>query len=113
MREVENGVEVEIARRGRDRTETRMFDTVINCTGPLGTMARTENPILRQMLGDELVAVDPLGIGLAVDDCDRAGDRVWALGPLTKGKYWEIIAVPDIRGQAAAVAADIAAELRN
>jgi uncharacterized NAD(P)/FAD-binding protein YdhS len=63
MRETEDGVEVEIARRGRDTSETSMFDTVVNCTGPLGAMARTTNPILRQMLDDQLIAVDPLGIG--------------------------------------------------
>ena len=111
MREVEGGVEVEIALRGRDRTEVRTFDTVVNCTGPLGAMARTETPILRQMLDDGLVAVDPLGIGIDVDDRDRAGKRIWALGPMTKGKHWEIIAVPDIRGQAERVAEDVAAEL--
>ena len=121
MREVDGGVEVEIVRRGRrprppapspeGEGEARSFDTVVNCTGPLGAMARTENPILRQMLDDKLIGVDDLGIGLAVDDRDRAGDRVWALGPMTKGKYWEIIAVPDIRGQAAAVADDVAREL--
>ena len=111
MRETEDGVEVEIARRGRDTSETSIFDTVVNCTGPLGAMARTTNPILRQMLDDQLIAVDPLGIGLDVDERDRAGEGVWALGPMTKGKYWEIIAVPDIRGQAAAVAADVAMEL--
>jgi uncharacterized NAD(P)/FAD-binding protein YdhS len=33
------------------------------------------------------------------------------MGPLTKGRYWEIIAVPDIREQAAEVAADIDREL--
>jgi uncharacterized NAD(P)/FAD-binding protein YdhS len=38
---------------------------------------------------------------------------MWALGPLTKGRYWEIVAVPDIREQAAAVAEDIASELRE
>ena len=48
--------------------------------------------------------------------CRRAfasqrAERLWALGPLTKGRYWEIVAVPDIRGQAAAVADDIAREL--
>jgi uncharacterized NAD(P)/FAD-binding protein YdhS len=113
MREVEDAVEVEIERRGTGRTETRRFDTIVNCTGPLGAMARTANPVLKQMLGDGLIEVDRLGIGLAVDDRDRAGARVWALGPMTKGKYWEIIAVPDIRGQAAAVAADIATELEG
>ncbi len=111
MRETEGSVEVEIARRGREGSERRRFDTVVNCTGPLGAMGRTANPILKQMLTDGLIAVDRLGIGIDVDDHDRAGDRIWALGPMTKGKYWEIIAVPDIRGQAAAVAADIAEEL--
>jgi uncharacterized NAD(P)/FAD-binding protein YdhS len=65
------------------------------------------------MLGDKLIGVDRLGIGIHVDDRDRAGDKVWAMGPMTKGRYWEIIAVPDIRGQAAAVAADIVAEVGN
>ena len=50
-------------------------------------------------------------MGLDVDDRSRASDRLWALGPLTKGRYWEIVAVPDIRGQAAAVADDIESEL--
>ena len=56
---------------------------------------------------------DHLGIGLEVDEHSRVagGERLWALGPLTKGRYWEIIAVPDIREQAAAVAEDIAREL--
>jgi uncharacterized NAD(P)/FAD-binding protein YdhS len=118
MRETEGGVEVDIARRpsttlGTGGVETRTFDTIINCTGPLGAMARTSNPILRQMLDDGLIAADALGIGVEVDDNDRAGERIWALGPMTKGRYWEIIAVPDIRDQAAAVAADIEAELAH
>ena len=116
MRETPGGVEVTVARRGAgkggaEKLETRIFDTVVNCTGPLGAMGRTRNPVLRQMIDAGLIAVDDLGIGLKVDERDRAGTAVWALGPLTKGKYWEIIAVPDIRGQAAEVAADIAAEL--
>jgi uncharacterized NAD(P)/FAD-binding protein YdhS len=57
------------------------------------------------------VRPDQLGIGLQVDARSRAGEHLWALGPLTKGRYWEIIAVPDIREQAAVVADDIAREL--
>ncbi len=111
IRESEAGVEVDIARRGTGRSETRHFATVVNCTGPLGAMVRTQNPVLRQMIDDRLVAIDRLGMGLEVDERDRAAVRAWAVGPMTKGKHWEIIAVPDIRGQAAAVAADIATEL--
>jgi uncharacterized NAD(P)/FAD-binding protein YdhS len=54
-------------------------------------------------------------MGLKVDNGSRVlgAEQVWALGPLTKGKFWEIVAVPDIRGQVAAVAADIAMELEH
>jgi uncharacterized NAD(P)/FAD-binding protein YdhS len=85
---------------------------VFNCTGPLGTIARSRDPMLRRMLDEGLVRPDPLGIALDVDERSRAAgaERLWALGPLTKGRYWEIVAVPDIRDQAAAVAEDIATD---
>jgi len=51
------------------------------------------------------------GIVSIRDENSRAGERLWALGPLSKGRYWEIIAVPDIREQAAQVAEDIFREL--
>ena len=111
MHAVGDGIEVGIRRRGRQECATEHFDMVFNCTGPLGEMERTANPLLRQMLDDGIVRPDDVGIGLAVDERDRAADKIWALGPMTKGRYWEIIAVPDIRSQAAAVAADIATEL--
>jgi len=87
------------------------FAYALNCTGPLHSIGRTRDPLLRSLLGHGSVASDRLGIGLDVDENSRAGERIWALGPLTKGRFWEIIAVPDIREQAAAVAEDIAAEL--
>jgi uncharacterized NAD(P)/FAD-binding protein YdhS len=112
-RAVAGGIEVAIARRGSDRTETRTFCHVFNCTGPLGAIALTRSELLKQMLADGLVRPDPLGIALDVDGRSRpvGSERLWALGPMTKGRYWEIIAVPDIRVQAATVAADIAKEL--
>ena len=118
VREMPGSLSVEIARRGRPSTALgtnggrERFSAVFNCTGPLGAMARTQDPLLRQMIDGGLVAVDRLGIGLAVDQASRAGSGVWALGPLTKGEFWEIVAVPDIRGQAASVADDIARELQ-
>ena len=106
-----SGLDVEIRRRGADAGTSERFDTVINCTGPLHAIDRTSDPLLRSLLDADNVKPDYLNIGLEVDARSRAGNRVWALGPLTKGRYWEIIAVPDIREQAAAVADDIAREL--
>jgi len=113
MRDIEDGIEVEISRRGRPSSEVRNFAVAFNCTGPLGVILRTRDPLLKQMLDDGLVRADEMGMGLAVDDSSRAGERLWALGPLTKGAYWEIVAVPDIRGQAAAAAEAIAMELER
>ena len=121
VREVDGGLEVEIRRLGAppsapapEGVGRRRFAFVFNCTGPLGTIERSRDPMLRRMLDEGLVRPDPLGIALDVDACSRAAgaDRLWAIGPLTKGRYWEIVAVPDIREQAAAVAEDIAGELR-
>jgi uncharacterized NAD(P)/FAD-binding protein YdhS len=106
-----DGLAATIMRRGSTEPLHRRFAAAFNCTGPLGDMARTRDPLLRQMLGDGLVRLDELGMGLAVDQRSRAGPGAWAVGPLTKGCFWEIVAVPDIRGQAEAVAADIVREL--
>jgi len=110
---VDAGLYVEIRRRGKASASTEHFDYVFNCTGPLHSVALTRNPLLRALLDGDAARPDQLGIGLEVDEHSRVagGENLWALGPLTKGRYWEIIAVPDIREQAAAVAEDISREL--
>ena len=109
---VDDGLQIGIARRGAEgRSIARTAAFAFNCTGPLGSIERTRDPLLRQLLDDGLVAPDALGMGIAVDERSRAGLRMWAVGPPTKGRFWEIVAVPDIRVQAQAVAADIAEEL--
>ena len=112
-RPLNGAVEVEIRRRGSDAGRAHRFAYAFNCTGPLHAIERTRDPLLRSLLDAQEVRPDQLGIGIQVDDRARAesSERLWALGPLTKGRYWEIIAVPDIREQAAAVAEDIAREL--
>jgi len=106
-------LKVAYRRRGSSRVVEGRFAYMINCTGPLGTISRTRDPMLKALLADGLARPDQLGIALDVDDRSRlvGAKRAWAMGPLTKGRYWEIIAVPDIRYQAADVAEDIAMEL--
>ena len=123
MRAVEGGIKVAIRRRGQAFTPLssaeslspprgvgQKFAFALNCTGPLGAIGRTQDALLRGLLERGLVRADAHGIALAVDEQSRCAgaERLWALGPLTKGFYWEIVAVPDIRVQAAAVAEDIA-----
>ena len=110
---VDDALEVEYRKRRASSLKSERFAYAFNCTGPLHSMARTKDPLLRSLLDAGQVRPDHLGIGLEVDERSRlmGSEGLWALGPLTKGRFWEIIAVPDIREQAAAVADDIAREI--
>jgi len=113
MREGNRDLVAGIQRRGTDEVSERHFALGLNCTGPLGAIGRTEDGVLKSLFERKMARPDALGIGLDVDERSRVAgaDRLWAVGPLTKGAMWEIVAVPDIRGQVADVAKDIAEEL--
>jgi uncharacterized NAD(P)/FAD-binding protein YdhS len=112
-RDNSDGILVEYRRRGASDSRSMPFAYAFNCTGPLHSIARSKDPLLRSLLDAGQVRPDRLGIGVEVDGTCRAGEHLWAMGPLTKGRYWEIIAVPDIREQAAEVAEDIQRELAH
>lgn len=112
-RETATGLEVQYRCRASGKLVTARVAYAFNCTGPLHSIERSKDPLLRSLLDAQEVRPDHLGIGLELSGTCRAGDHLWAMGPLTKGRYWEIIAVPDIREQAAAVADDIERELRG
>lgn len=97
---------VKVAKRGGGESAIEA-GLVVNCTGPVEHLRDSRNVLIRQMLDDVLITPGDMGMGIAVDDDGRAGERLWALGPLTKGRWWEITAVPDIRGQVERVAAKV------
>lgn len=104
--------------RGERTSYVARAVAVINCTGPTGDMAASTDPLLRDLLKRGLARPDPLRLGLDVDAHNRVRDvsgeaspTLLAVGPSTRGAHWEIIAVPDIRGQAAAVAETVLAGL--
>lgn len=116
LREDGGGLEAVIRRRGASASDApRHFEVGISCTGPLHAIRHTRDGVLRSLLDAGLAAPDHLGIGLKVDDQVRVigATRLWAMGSLGKARYWEIIAVPDIRVQAEMVAESIARELND
>ena len=110
---VGEGLTATIASRRNGPERTIDVAAVFNCTGPLGAIARTRDPLLKALLVDGEINADELGLGLAVDERSKVGHNLWAMGPLTKGAFWEIVAVPDIRDQCASVAGIIAQELET
>jgi uncharacterized NAD(P)/FAD-binding protein YdhS len=89
---------------------------VIDATG-IGRIDETGDPLLRRLVVRGLARPDPFGLGLAAGDDYRLHGarpgRLWTLGPLLRGTLWECVAVPDIRNQAAEVAALVAAEVER
>ena len=84
---------------------------IVSCQGLTSDPRASANPLVAHLLAEGIGRVDPLGIGLDVDGhCaiidagGRASDRVFAVGPMSQAAFWESIAVPDIRLQAASLA---------
>lgn len=93
--------------RGKTEAVTTSARRVVNCTGPQGDLTRSREPLLRHLLRTGAIRPDALHLGLDVDAQARVlgadgtpSDRLHAVGPMTRGGVWEIVAVPDIRHQA-------------
>ena len=93
--------------RARRRAIRDRFDLVVNCTGPLGAIGQSTEPLIADLLAQGHILPDPLGLGVLTDDDGRLHHRpdvetgaIYAIGPLTRGAFWEITAVPDLRVQA-------------
>lgn len=106
-----DGALVRYLPRGADAPIEAAFARVINCAG-LGTdVNRLRSPLVQSLLERGLAVPDPLRLGLAtsqagalIDKAGRLQRRLYAVGPITRGTFWEITSVPDIRAQAEQVA---------
>jgi uncharacterized NAD(P)/FAD-binding protein YdhS len=96
------------ARGSGDRIELEA-GLVINCTGPLSSIRDNPDRLVRQMVADGLMRPDVLDLGVEVraDGTLAGSDRAYGIGPITRGHYWEITAVPDLRVKAAEIASAI------
>ena len=92
---------------------------VVNCAGPDADYSRIRDPLVRSLLARGVVRPDPLCLGLDVTaNCAVLGKdgsisrRLFAVGPVTKGTFWEMTAVPDIRQQAEFLAGQLASLIK-
>lgn len=108
-------VDVVYRKRFSDDRASIRATRIVNCSGPCCDYARIPHPLVRNLLQTGSVRPDPLRLGLDVSGTcaliDRSGAisrRLFAVGPVTKGAFWEMTAVPDIRRQCEFVAAQLA-----
>lgn len=106
-----DGVRVTFRDRGATTATHIEVRRIVNCSGPQSDLARTHDTLLRNMTGAGLIRPGPLRLGIDVNlQAEVIGADGWpnprllALGPMTRGAFWEIVAVPDIRIQTWSVA---------
>lgn len=109
-----DGFEIGFRRRSQSESGRLMVDHVVNCSGPSSDYRRIEQPLLRSLLARGVIRPDPFSLGLDIDTDLRLVDRdghaqphLYALGPVTRGRFWECTAVPEIRKQAEELAAQL------
>lgn len=105
------GVQVAVRPRAGGTVETLSAARAINCSGPETNYEACREPLLRKLLAVGTATPDVLRLGIDVSEegalISRHGirsERLFALGPVTRGVYWESTAVPDIRLHAARLA---------
>lgn len=111
---VDGEVQAQIRRRGQSRRETMDVARVYDCGGVSVDVMSSSNPLIRDLVANGRARPDRLRIGLDVDEnCavvssdGQVSDRLLVVGPLTRGRFFEIEAIPDIRVQAEALASRI------
>lgn len=112
-------IEVVWRPRGTDRLHAQQFDCVINCTGPDYAIARSTEPLWRNLVQCGLCVADSLGLGLrtgpngAVIDADGwPGPHLFYVGPMLRADHWEATAAHELRGHAEKLAVLLATERR-
>ncbi|WP_185961185.1 FAD/NAD(P)-binding protein [Telmatospirillum sp. J64-1] len=116
MTETETAVQIEFTPRGGQGLRRLEVGHVVNCSGPACDFNRIRQPLIRGLLEQGVARADTARLGLEVTADLRligrdglAAERLYAVGPVTKGRFWEITAVPDIRRQCEFLASRLAA----
>lgn len=112
----EGAAEIAWRPRGSDRVERVTAARIVNCTGPEMDIVRAGEPLFDALLASGRIRPDPCRIGIDVDPAlgaigadGKPSDSLFVIGPVTRGAFWESVAVPDIRGQAEKLAKRLAA----
>jgi uncharacterized NAD(P)/FAD-binding protein YdhS len=115
-----DGVTIHYRRRGKRRIDMLKVKKIIECKTASELVPGNSNRLLKSLFDAGTVRTDPFGLGIDVTQTcavisryDKVSDRLFAVGPLTRSAFWEIVAIPDIRNQCAALATTIRGRLAN
>ncbi|MBD3885022.1 FAD/NAD(P)-binding protein [Phormidium tenue FACHB-886] len=106
-----DAIAVTIRQRQTQTSRVLNVSRVVNCTGVEADYRRSPQPLLADLHSQRLIRYNKIGLGLdtaangAVLNADgNMSSLLYTLGTPRKGDLWETIAVPELRGQAQALA---------
>jgi uncharacterized NAD(P)/FAD-binding protein YdhS len=113
--ESDHRAEVHYRDRGTRTEKTLRVDRVINCSGSETDCRSIDESFITSLVVQGFARPDRLFLGVDVNEHGALIDykgmpshRLYAIGPIRKGCFWETTAVPEIRVQAAALAEHLA-----
>ncbi|KRB20672.1 MULTISPECIES: FAD/NAD(P)-binding protein [Mesorhizobium] len=99
---------VDVQSRHSQLVETFEVARIYDCSGIVRDISTSSNSVVRSLVDRGLARPDPMRIGLDVSpNCEiiasdgTVSRKILAVGPLTRGTFFEIDAIPDIRVQCA------------
>jgi uncharacterized NAD(P)/FAD-binding protein YdhS len=108
-------VRIDYRPRGAEETSALRVARILNCTGPNPDLRASTDPLYKALFSTGLARPHETGIGLDVSDAGALIDvtgapssRIYALGPVTQGAFWECVAAPEIRARAISIARRVA-----
>jgi uncharacterized NAD(P)/FAD-binding protein YdhS len=100
------------------KTKTLPINRIINCTGPNSDPGKTHDRLIENIIASRQARSTSVDVGLDVDEKNRVRDTegmvqpsLFAMGALTRGRWWEITAIPEISVQAVSMAGHIMEQL--
>ena len=100
-------LEITLRSRANQLVQRIEADLVIQATGLDTAVAYADDPLLSSLLGDGLAVPDALQLGLSASaDGELLGatgsvqPKLYAIGSLLRGNFWECTAMPEIRAAA-------------
>jgi len=114
----DDGLACEWRPKGTRTAQAVTTSLLVNCAGPTGQLSRSPDPLIEDLARQGLIQPDRQNLGLDVDSLGRlisvdgiASPSLYSIGPVTRGAFWEITSVPDIRVQAVSLGQQLSAEL--
>jgi uncharacterized NAD(P)/FAD-binding protein YdhS len=102
--EMQGHVDVHVQPRGSCDLSIVRVEYVINCTGPASNLKRVENDLVKQLISENRITPDKLGLGLhlasngaVIGENGKVSSSLYYVGPLLKADKWEATAVPELR----------------